>query len=816
MRSRLHALAFLVPFVAMAEENAPLANRERGASVARHFIVTAEHTLRADETAQLAAAGIEVQQVLPDRRYIVRAAKIEDVAGDPRIASVVSIAAAHKIDRSAYREAALARPFARIRLVFHDDVSFADAQAAVTRVGGSVEQLLAADYTLPQRVYARVPFASIPDLAADDRVFAVYGPGLKMAPLNAVAAQLSSVTPLFSAPYNLTGAGVVVSEFEFATAEAAHPEFGGRLTTHVVGDDAGSKLHATHVAGTIIASGIVTAAKGMAPGATLHEFDARSDYPIVMDTKQNQLPPLGIIADNNSWGFQLGWQFDPTAAGSFVWYGGEDYFGGYDGFYDPPYDKIARTGPVFFVQSAGNDGDQGSASLVEPPFYMHGHADDNGELIKGETFCYSANGSGTDCPAACTAGPGHCEIPKHPTYGPFKTVGPTGSLKNVVAIGSVDSNKNISSFSSRGPTHDGRVKPDLVTKGNHQYSTIPGGKYGIDQGTSMSAPVATGVSALLTEQWRKTFAGQNPLPIQLKTLLIAGADDLGLPGPDYTYGYGLVNAQASVDLILADGNTGSRLRLGTMTQGQQVETPITITAAQNLRVVVSWFDPEVLLGPNDLAEKTLVNDLDIKVIDTSSNAVLPYVLDGSNTSANATRGVNTVDNTEEVEIKNAPAGTYRVVVTGTNVAISPQQYVLAANASLGAAAVVCNDAFEPNDTEATAFGNLVNGEAIAASICSATDVDYYRIRTTAPGPLTVSLTTTDTAVRVTLSGNGISPVVRDITARTTGSVSTQTGSGVGQYIVKVEPTGTVGATHTYTLTPTFSSLPVSRRRASRH
>src|SRR5207247_10504761 len=125
--------------------------------------------------------------------------------------------------------------------------------------------------------------------------------------------------------------------------------------------------------------------------------------------------------------------------------------------------------------------------------------------------------------------------------------------------------------------------------------------------------VITGISALLTEQWRKSFGGQSPLPITLKTLIIAGAEDLGNPGPDYTFGFGLANAQASADLIIADGNTGSRIRLGNIGQGQLVETPLTITAAQNLRVVVSWEDPEVLLGPNDDAETALVNDMDLQV-----------------------------------------------------------------------------------------------------------------------------------------------------------------------------------------------------------
>jgi hypothetical protein len=819
MRSLLLTLALAFPVVVFGSDD-PRITRDHDDGVrAKHFVLTAEHTLRPDEKAALAAAGVEIQQVLTDRRYIVRASSIDEAAADPRVASIVAIDAAAKISRSALREAAQVKSAARVRLVFHDDVSYADAVAAIARVGGSVEQPLADDYVLPQRLQAWIPAGAINDLASDDRVFAIYGPPLKIAPNNAVAASVSHVTPLFTAPYNLSGAGVVASEFEFAMAASDHPEFGGRLITHVAPADAASAQHATHVAGTIIAAGVNPQAKGMAPAATLHEFDVRPDFPIVLDTKQNQLPPLGVVADNNSWGFQLGWQFDSTAPNQTVWFGGEDFFGGYDSFYCAPYDKLGRTQPTLFVHSAGNDGDGGNPSLPGP-WFGHGHTDDNGNLLKNETFCYSQNGTGTDCPAGqCSAGATHCEKVKHPSYGPYTTIGPTGSLKNMIAVGAVDSSgTTIASFSSRGPTLDGRVKPDLVAKGLAQFSTwSPAPAYRTDQGTSMSSPVVTGIATLLTEQWRKTF-NQSPAPLSMKAVLIAGADDRGLPGPDYTYGFGLVNAQASADLIIADANTGARLRTGNISQGQTIEYPFTLTtAAPKVRVVLAWADPELAIPGDEVNEKTLVNDLDVKVIGPSGSAVLPYAPDPTKPDIAAGRGVNTRDNVEEVEISNAAAGDYKIVLTGTTIATGPtQQYVVVANTTLAGATVACNDSFEPNDTEGGAFGNLVNRSTFTSTTCTATDVDFYRIRTTAAGPLTVSVTTSDTAVRVTLTGNGITPVVADIAAGATGSVSTTAPSVATQYIVKVEPVGTLGAIKTYTLTPTFSTAPVPRRRTARH
>src|SRR5207244_7257948 len=101
----------------------------------------------------------------------------------------------------------------------------------------------------------------------------------------------------------------------------------------------------------------------------------------------------------------------------------------------------------------------------------------------------------------------------------------------------------------------------------------------------------------------------------------------------------------------ADGGNGSRIRTGTVHNGDTVEFPLSVAATQpNLRVVLGWFDPEIFPKPDDpLEAPTLLNDLDVKVIDPSGATVLPYVLDKANPTKAATRSVNKVDTTEEVE-----------------------------------------------------------------------------------------------------------------------------------------------------------------------
>jgi hypothetical protein len=783
----------------------------------RHYILETEHVLRPAEAAELAARGVEIQHVLPDHRYLVRVEDAAALENDLRVRSVAHYSAAKKIAPSAYREATRGRAFARINLVFHDDVSFDDAQQAVETVGGIVDRPLAVSFETPHRLTARIPSTELPRLANDERVFGIYGPQRRAVALNSDAAALSKVTPLYDAPYNLSGQGVVLSLFELSPAESTHPEFQGRLTNHFSGP-ANDATHATHVAGTIMAAGLNPLAKGMAPAATIHEFNANDDTAVFLNNKETALQSLHVVADNNSWGFPLGWQQDGSVDGGQVWYGAVEYFGGYDGFYSTPYDKVAKNGPVLFVHSAGNDGSNGFPSLDASNWSRHAHADDSGNIIKNEIFCYSKDGSGTDCPAPpCSAGPTHCETTPHPTYGPFATIGFIASLKNAVAVGAVNLAGDIASFSSRGPTRDSRVKPDLVALGVRQFSTVPNGGYSAQpSGTSMSAPVVTGIAGILTEQWRRSFNNQDPTPAILKTLLIAGADDLGNPGPDYTFGFGLANAKASVDLIRAD-NGGSRIRTGTIAQGQPVETTFGINVPQDVRVVLGWADPEVLLSPDDLADKTLINDLDLKVIDPSGNTVFPYILNKNTPDAPATRGVNTADNTEEIEIRAAAPGTYRVIVAGTTIPVGPTQpYVLITNAALGTTALPCSDAFEPNDSEATAYGFLPSGQAVVAKTCSTSDVDFFKIRVTAAGPLSIAVTATDTPIRVTLSGNGITPVVADVGAGGTATVATQVTSAAADFVLKVEPTGTIGPNATYTLTPTFNFVIPPRKRASRH
>lgn len=821
----------------------PMAVRERLVLRAtRHYILEPQHVLSASERSDLAAKGCVIQRALTGGRLLVSIdGDSIEVASDLRVRSIAPLTANGKLERSAYRVIADAKPFARFRVLFHEDVTFAAARSAVIGAGAALEDPLAFDFGPLRNLNVRsASSANVYALAEDERVFLIYGaPRRRARTLNASSALMSHVNAVQASPYSLTGNGVVLTYFELALADAAHAEFGGRLQIRVT---CGSSLadpscydqnHPTHTAGTMIASGISSEAKGIAPAASLVEFRAADENNVWLTDKQTTIQTLGSVADSNSWGYITNWcpatTCTPPNKGtpntSWVWT--DDLAGAYDSEYNPALDKIALTNGSLMVFSAGNE-----AQTVGPsfPWYIHNHVDQNGDATV-EIYCYSANGSGRDCPAPCTSGTQYCETEtvRHPSHNPYGSIGWLASSKNVISVAALSTPDFRANFSSCGPTQDGRIKPEISALGVGVYSTIAGSAcsanppppqcYANMSGTSMAAPVIAGGSALLVEQWRKTFGGASPSPDVLKALEIFGADDIGNAGPSYETGYGLFNAKTSADTIIADGGKGTRIKIDSAANGQRFDHPVTVSSTGTLRVVLSWFDPEIVPLATDPANiKTLLNDLDLSVTDTAGNTVLPYVLNPAVPTAPATRGADHVNNTEEVEIKGATPGVYHVIVTGTTVTANPpQQFVLIANADFTAAPPPCTDPTEPNSTAATAYGPLATNSVTQARICDATDVDFFRFMPNASGVATIVVSASDTPLTVSVGSgtDALSPLVTQNVASGASQTFTINASAGTQYLVSVKPDGTLGASGAYTVSATYPFTWPARRRATR-
>ncbi|MBE3122983.1 MAG: S8 family serine peptidase [Thermoplasmata archaeon] len=132
---------------------------------------------------------------------------------------------------------------------------------------------------------------------------------------------------------------------------------------------------------------------------------------------------------------------------------------------------------------------------------------------------------------------------------PYQIMSP-GGAKNVLAVGAVNNNNGIASFSSRGPYYTGIDKPDIVAPGvnvpvlNYQKITTA-------SGTSFACPYVSGVAALLAQDHEGLSV------TQLYDAIKRGATDLGETGYDYEYGYGIVNAENSLEYIEQAPSTGN-------------------------------------------------------------------------------------------------------------------------------------------------------------------------------------------------------------------------------------------------------------------
>lgn len=241
--------------------------------------------------------------------------------------------------------------------------------------------------------------------------------------------------------------------------------------------------------------------------------------------------------------------------------------------------------------------------------------------------------------------------------------------KNVIATGNVQYNDLIASSSSRGPAHDGRVKPDVCAVGTQVYSTtdLTSTGYTTKTGTSMASPGASGTLSLLYQAYKENNNQMEPDGGLMKAVMMNSAEDLGNKGPDYIYGYGRLNALRAVQTIEND-----YIFIDSMTQGQTDSMQITVGAdIAELRVMVYWSDPEALANTN----RAIVNDLNFTLYNASgSTSWKPWVLNPNSPGSAAVRATDSLNNVEQVTIDNPAVGDYKVVVNGNSIPTGPQRY----------------------------------------------------------------------------------------------------------------------------------------------
>jgi subtilase family protein len=270
------------------------------------------------------------------------------------------------------------------------------------------------------------------------------------------------------------------------------------------------------------------------------------------------------------------------------------------------------------------------------------------------------------------------------------------SAKDTVEVASVSSDAAaLQVSSSRGPTDDGRIKPDIAAPGCQNggdggiKSTWPGNLYNVICGTSMATPAAAATDALVEEWYRTACLSAGASPSTLRGLLLHSAEDLtNIPavgttyaGPDFAFGYGRARVKEAVELV-PHHRQGSAAAVG--------DTDITVTTGTGgLKVTLVWDDPPFTANaaPSP-ATGILQNDLDLVLIAPDGTKYTPWETSGANPFATASRTITPAaglipasardrrNTLEQVVVDNAAAGTWTIRVTASTLNLPPQNYTI--------------------------------------------------------------------------------------------------------------------------------------------
>ena len=524
---------------------------------------------------------------------------------------------------------------------------------------------------------------------------------------NDVAAGLMGAKEVSNpAGLGLSGRGEVVgvadSGLDTGNAATIHPDFAGRVAaiqswpvasdwstvvTNVGGDDGAADTrsgHGTHVAGSISGNGTSSLAvqpdpvRGLAFESNLvfqaieqrlqwteayrqayyrqyHRYPPDSGLaglPVDLKVLFQQAYDAGVRIHNNSWG------------------GGD--FGAYDD-YAESVDRFMWEHKDFLILfAAGNDGADGNRDGVV----------DEGSLTPPGT-----------AKNVITVGAAESERAQGGYQRPYGQLWPSDYPTNPLKSDKPsDNGDDLAAFSSRGPTRDGRIKPDLVAPGTNILSVRsqalpaganPGwgawtkapGKYMFDGGTSMATPLTTGAAAVVRQYLRTVKRRANPSAALVKATLLHGAQyrsyrhapPAGSTLYDFAQGWGHLDLQgvlapaAPVQVKWYDNRNG--LNTG---QSWRWSTTVADTSAP-LAITLAWTDYPGAPGnyPN------LVNDLDLVV--TAPSGAIYY---GNDAPGQAGGNPDRVNNVERVVIPAPEAGRYTIRVRGTNVPRGPQDFAL--------------------------------------------------------------------------------------------------------------------------------------------
>ena len=468
----------------------------------------------------------------------------------------------------------------------------------------------------------------------------------------------------------LTGAGQIVAVADTGCDKGSladvHADFAGRMLAGYGWKDgecttgyswADHHSHGTHCCGSILGSGAKSGGKyrGMAYEAQLVVQGCQSDLGGLPDDVRNlfnQAYSAGARIHSDSWGYGIDYAgkyiYDAVDADEYMW-SHQDFLA---------------------LFAAGNDGaDANRDGVVDPGSVSPPSTSKN---------CISVGASEN-----------HRSFPGY-TWGDFNIARYAADPLRSDEVSQVSVPQGIAAFSARGPTQDGRLKPDIVAPGtdiisvrsrlatDEGWGILPSNtNYLYNGGTSMATPLAAGAVALV-RQWLVERKGvSNPPAALMKALLINGARDM-IPGqygtgtsqeitarPDRSQGFGHVNLYDSLN---PGGDNSLSFVVGRFTAtGNSFSTNIVARGDIGVcTITLAWQDYPGTAG----AAKALVNDLDLTVASPTGIVHYPNSLDGP----------DHLNNVELIKFRASENGEYKVRVRACKIAktigLGAQPYAL--------------------------------------------------------------------------------------------------------------------------------------------
>jgi serine protease AprX len=464
------------------------------------------------------------------------------------------------------------------------------------------------------------------------------------------------------------GAGQIVAVADTGI-DREHPDFHDRFAGIVAlgraGDASDPDGHGTHVAGSVLGDGTASKGeiKGIAPGAKLFFqslLDAKGKLgglPVNLNDLFEQAYTAGARIHNNSWGAKTpsSYTVDSEEVDEYIY----------------------TRRDMLVVISAGNAGVSGAAPQKADPGFV-------------DWLSIGAPGS---CKNALTVGASRSDRTDG-AFGQSKWVDkwpntfPAPPISQKLVSGDPEC---LAAFSSRGPTDDRRIKPDLVAPGTDILSTrssqAPDGNYwgpfepmpkfyAFDGGTSMAAPLVSGCAALVRQYYVQTRGHQRPSAALIKATLVnstkwlAGEDSnaKSVGKPNYHQGHGRVSLDAAYP-------NASRPGMGLSFVDEWETFQFTRTGQRKRYQFVLPADiPElrICMAYTDAPARGLQNNV---------NLVLQYLDEAKKFMGNEELPDQLTlpdpdNNLESIRVQNAKKGTWLIQVFVSNLLKPPQDFAL--------------------------------------------------------------------------------------------------------------------------------------------